>query len=198
MRFQAITQIVLVLLSIIMIVTIVRPLFAGIAENQAEIGRFKDAVNAADKFNAQLDALAARANSFSVQQLNALETYLPAAVDPLEVSRDIVAIAEQNQLLVQSVTTTEVPVEVVTKNGSDGDPALMEPQTLQEEAERGVVTSRFTLEATGTYDQMKRALADYERNIYPLRLVSLTFTTDAETSILTFSAVFETYALNFE
>jgi hypothetical protein len=198
MRFQAITQIVLVLLSIIMIVTIVRPLFAGIAADQAEITRFKDAVNAADKFNAQLDSLAARANSFSVQQLNALETYLPATVDTLAVSRDIVAIAEQNQLLVQSVTTTEVPVEVVTQNGAAGDPALMEPQTLGEEAERNVVTSRFTLEATGTYDQMKRALADYERNIYPLRLVSLAFTTDAETSILTFSAVFETYALNFE
>ena len=204
MRSQAIIQIILIALSLVMVFTIIRPMFTGIRDDQNEVQRFKQAVDAADQFNARLDDLRQRANSFGSEDLAALDLFLPSTIDVLSVSRDIVAIAEQNQLLVQSVTKVETSEEVVTENGNVVDPmdemdgTGIKSRTLEEEASENTVSQRFALSATGTYDQMKQMLRDMERNAYPLRLVSLTFATDAETTILSFEAVVETYALNFE
>ncbi len=200
MRSQAIIQIILVVLSLVMIFTIIRPMLGGIRDEQNEVQRFKEAVNAADQFNARLGDLLARANGFGSSDLAALDLYLPSEIDTVAVARDIVAVAERNQLLVQSVTETEAPIEVATENGrgAGADEALLGPLSLEEEAARNTVSHRFELEATGTYEQMKQMLRDMERNAYPLRLVALDFNADAQSTILSFIAVIETYALKFE
>lgn len=211
MRFQAITQIILVVLSLVMIFTIVRPMFAKIQVNQDEVHRFREAVATAGQFNARLSELRSIANSFSADDLAALELYVPAEIDTLSVSRDIVQIVEQNQMVVQSIGAEELEEPVESENAEmpmpppvPMDPAMdpamgmVEGTMLQEEAENSMIKQRFTLEVLGTYEQMKLMLADFERNAYPLRLVELEFTAGAESQLFLFTVVLETYALKFE
>lgn len=225
MRFQAITQILLVGLSLVMIFTIVRPMFETVSANQDEIEKFRNAVNTAGMFNARLSELRARAESFSQEDLSALEAYMPAEIDPLSVSRDIVAIVEENGLVLASIEAGESS-EPSTDEGEGmmpTDPGMVDPAMdpgmdpamdpmmggvdagmgagLLSEAEKMLVTQAFTLEVLGTYEQMKELLADLERNAYPLRLISLEFggSEEGEETIVsdgyTFTLELETYAL---
>lgn len=209
MRFQAVTQLILVGLSLVIIFTVVRPMFAEIRSNQDEVQKFKQAVNTAGQFNARLTELRNRANDFSPAELSALELYVPAKVDVLSVSRDIVAIAERNDLIVQSVEVddaeegvSEEPVTDVPLTPSldpeDPDFQVANQGELNQEVSQSLRTRQFTLQAIGTYDQMKRMLADFERNVYPLRLVEFDFSVGVESQFFVYTVVLETYALNFE
>ncbi|MEX0917638.1 MAG: hypothetical protein WDZ93_00615 [Candidatus Paceibacterota bacterium] len=200
MRFQAVTQIILVILSIVIILTIIRPMFVGISEEQDEVQRYREAVDLADQFNARLGELAQRANAFSAQELQALDTYLPSEIDPILVSRDLVAIADRNGLLVEEIAV-EDDLEGGDTTASDQyalEETLMVQHTLEEEAEAAVTRHQFTIEAAGTYGQMKQMLRDVERNHYPLRLSQFEFKSDNQSSLLSFTATFETYVLNFD
>lgn len=126
MRSQAITQIILVALSLVMIFTIVRPTFESVRTNQDEIAKFREAVNTAGMFNAKLGELRARAESFNRADLEALETYLPAEIDPLAVSRDIVAIVEKNGMALDSIEAGESSADTdegMVAMGGDPDAA---------------------------------------------------------------------------
>ncbi|MEX0930724.1 MAG: hypothetical protein WDZ68_00345 [Candidatus Paceibacterota bacterium] len=206
MRFQAITQIIFVALSLVIIFTVIRPMFGTIQENQNEVEKFQEALAAASQFNARLAELQSRANSFSPSNLNALETYIPAEIDILSVSRDIAYIAEENQLLIQTLEAEDV-VEDAVEDGSDvsfnnqvdeNGISVSESSIIAQSAEQSLRSRRFSFEAIGTYEQMKQAMIDYERNAYPLRLVGLEFSAEDEGSTLyNFAMEFETYALNF-
>lgn len=209
MRFQAITQIILILLSLVIIFTVIRPMFATIQANQVEVQKFKDALVMASQFNAKLAELQARANSFSASDLDALERYVPNEIDILEISRDIVLIAEGNDLLVQTLEVAEaaeieeeVQNESVPFSPSDPlDPNGFVSDTgniIAEEANSSIRERQFTLNAIGTYEQMKQALVDFERNAYPLRLIGFELLTEEENSALyNFKMELESYALNF-
>lgn len=201
MRFQAIIQLILVGLSLAMIFFVVRPEFNDVQSAQEEVEKFKNAADTASQFNARLQELQSRAASLSTNNLSALETYLPSSIDTLAVSRDIAAIAEQNQLTVQAISVAESDSNQSGQNQRRGQATDAAPETnsLQDQLARARVTSQFTLEALGTYDQMKAALEDYERNHYPLRLVELEVAPGAgDSQLFTFVATFETYAVQSE
>ncbi len=159
----------------------------------------------------------------------ALETYIPSSIDQLSVPRDIAAIAEENEMLVQSIAAEEVeggsseeeggvdatadpdatlpPPDPALADPALADPALADPalvdplmagvgaESLASEAERELVSQRFSVTVIGTYDQMKAFLVDLERNDYPLRLTEFDFSVDAESQLYTFEIAVETYAL---
>lgn len=225
MRFQAITQILLVGLSLVMIFTIIRPMFQDVQSNQTELARYRDAVSTAGQFTAKLNELRNRANSFSSEDLGALDAYIPSSIDQLSVSRDIAAMIEENEMIVQSVTAEEPESEIEEEEGGfdativeevelppapDLDPGFVDPAfvdpsmdaavtrsaSLASEAERGLVTQNFSVKVLGTYDQMKAFLVDLERNDYPLRLTEFDFSVEEESQLYTFTISVETYALS--
>ena len=77
MRQTAITQIALVGISIVIIVTFIRPTFASIRTLQDEIYQYADATAKANEFNTLLQQLLARERSFSSDDKKALEMFLP-------------------------------------------------------------------------------------------------------------------------
>ena len=213
MRFLAITQIILVGLSVVIIFTVIRPMFDTIRLNQDEIVKFRQAISTAGEFNTRLTQLRARADSFSARDLEALETYIPPTIDMLSVSRDIALIAQQNGMIINDITAHDVEgsgtEEMAPFDPSAplppelaGDP-MLDPNaavgatSLVDEAERKLVSQTFSVDVLGSYEQMKSLLADFERNVYPLRLVGLEFTNDSSDSsdAFVFSLELETYAL---
>lgn len=203
-----------------MIFTIIRPMFSDIQSSQSEIARYRQAVSTAGQFNAHLNQLRNRANSFSGEDLGALETYVPSSIDQLSVSRDILAIVEENGMVAQAVSADEAEGGTPEEGGEDAalvdgaippeDPALVDPAmdpmadpamavgapvSLANEANRSLQKQQFTLEVLGSYDQMKELLIDFERNEYPLRLTEFEFSTDTESDAYAFTIVLETYAL---
>lgn len=210
MRFQAVTQIILVVLSLVIIFTLVRPMFADIRTDQDEIARFRQALDTVGQYNARLSELQQQVRSFNPEDIEALETYVPATVDTLAVSRDIQRIAGMNQVTVESI------VPILSESGDTSvraaeDPGMetIDPETgmpveggnlgsLTAEAGAGLQAHQFAFAGFGTYEQLTAMLADFERNIYPLRLIKLTFAAEAESTVYGISAVLETYALPLE
>lgn len=202
MRFQAVTQIILVVISLVIVFTIIRPMFADIRGNQDEITRFREALDTVGQYNARLGELQQRARSFNTADIEALYLYVPVAVDTLSVSRDIQRIAAMNQIIVESITpiTDDAPaadgeqmVEII--DPETGLPVGEETRSLAVEAHAGLVSGQFTLAGYGTYEQITAMLADFERNVYPLRLIKLDVTADATAAVYGITAVLETYAL---
>lgn len=216
MRFQAITQLILVGLALVMVFMIIRPMFTGIQANQEELREYRNAVNTAGQFNAHLTELRNRARSFNQGDMEALNEYIPSEIDQLSVSRDIVAIVEENGMTVRGLTADEPILPSVTEGefsmGMVADPVVPEGEMLPEgdplslavvpeqvslgtEADRSLVRQRFNVDVLGSYDQMKDMLADFEQNAYSLRLTEFTFDLDAESDTFLYSIVLETYAL---
>lgn len=213
MRFQAIRQIILIVVALVIVFTVIRPMVMNIQADQRELSQYQQAVRTAGQFNTRLNELLSRMNSLSTEDITSLEMFLPAELDPLMVSRDITAIMQQNQMIVTSVTAedgqiidtaqSESPAEYIAPPpGEDGMVATNSTQapapSLAVEARRSLVSQRFTVNALGTYEQMKQALRDMEQNIYPLRLVTLEFVANPESILLDFTMEVDAFALHFE
>lgn len=187
-----------------MIFTIVRPMFGDIRDDQAEIGRYDEAIEAAGQVNARLSELRARMESFSAEELAALDAYVPGSVDPLSISRDIASIAEQNDLIVISLGQAEQEqseTEEVFNEGEEmfpGETGAPAAVSLAAVAEAALTDRRFEVSVLGSYESIKAMLADLERNEYPLRLVGLTFAPGEGSNLLSANLTIETYALAFE
>lgn len=209
MRFQAVTQIILIIISIVVIFTIIRPALTNIGENQEELARYEEAYVMATEFNAKLAALQAQANEFSASERNALETYMPETLSALDVSRDIATIAEQNNLLIESLTQENADGSGVIQEremvgeAQFDDPMMMDSEfgsgsILEQEAARSLERGRFELTAVGTYEQVKQTMIDLERNAYPLRLITFELTPlESNSPLYTVIMKIETYALNY-
>lgn len=200
MRSQAIIQLILVGISLVIVFTMIRPLFAEIRADQDDMVRFRTALDTVGQFNARLAELRNRAESFSRADLRALEVYVPTSIDVLSVSRDIERIADVNQMLVQSITVAGQTDDEGVSRATPADPASAETDdgtapSLAGEVSEDLVSKQFEFVGFGTYDQITNMLADLERNIYPLRLVSLTLTVDEAADIYQVVAILETYAL---
>ena len=190
MRFQAGLQIVLIILSIVIVMTIIRPELDKITVVQNEISKSNDAVAKADQYNRHLQQMIDKAESIPRADQVALDRFLPSEIDRIEVARDIENIVSQNGLLLQKVSG-ENSVEVTVAN----DPVAGPGSSLAVEAQRSLVAQNFSVSVIGTYENMKNMLRDIERNAYPLRVVSLSFSTDAESLLYTFSLELQTFAM---
>ena len=187
MGYRTITQIILIILSVIIIMTYIRPKFDDISKTQGETDKFRTAVERATEFNQRLQSLISQIESFSGGDVRKLEKFMPDTIDEVVVMRDIVTIAEANSLILDAIK-------------AEGNVEPANPTTIQGEAvsQTNVLTpltsEQFLLTVTGTYVQFKKFLSDVERNAYPLEVVELSFET-GEGTLIQFDVTFEAYAL---
>ena len=216
MRFQAGTQIVLIVISIVIVFTVVKPKFSEIAYQQNEMVTYRAALDNIGRYNQRLQALTTKAGAMSSAERENLFRYLPEEIDAVAVGRDISNIVSSNNLLLLDVEPDD-PVEVTTTvseqgsmtepgmdmamdpaAGPEADPSMVAPPTEETGIAKstGMYSQKFKVSVVGSYDDMKSFLKDVERNAYPLRLLELDFSIeDTDNALLEYNFVLETYSL---
>ena len=186
MRSQSITQIILVVVSVIIIFTYIRPTYGNLQMTQQEVSEYRDALENADAFNSELQSLVTRANSFTTTEINDLERYLPTEVDAISVMRDINLIAERNFLELTGLSANDlVEGAQAGASGQGQDAGVQLP----------IDTVSFEVALSGSYENFKLLLQDFERNAYPLTVADMSVTPNAETGLYEFGLTLETYQL---
>lgn len=193
MGYRSATQIILVILSIIVIFTYLKPEFANLRILQDEVAEYKDAVDRASQFNATLEGLLQTASSFPQKDMQALERYLPTELDTVAVARDIETIARRSGMRLAGITidSQAESSDVQSVSGADG-------VSLITAAQMALKPHTFTSTVSGTYESFKDFLVALEYNAYPLEVISLGFTSgeDEDDTTFDYTVTVETYSLN--
>lgn len=198
MRYQAGIQIILIIISVVIIYMVIKPKFAEISVNQNETVKYADTVQKVTDYNAKLQELISRANSMPRADQIALDKFLPKSIAPTMVARDISNIIDKNGLILLDITAGELVTTSVNDTGvvESEDGVIVTEDTLAREARSQLNNQAFTLNAVGTYEQMKLMLADFERNAYPLKLIKFSFDAREDSILYNYSIELETYAFN--
>ena len=155
MGYRSTIQIVLIIISVVIVMTYIKPTFESMQSTQEEVGEYQEALASAESFNAELQRLLSVANSFSTSERRALERYIPDTIDTIAVMRDIETIVENNDMLLSGLSADQ----------SDSQSAGRVSAVQNPDAE-GIPTYEvnphvFTVGVTGTYSQFKSLLRDF-------------------------------------
>ncbi len=166
MRYTALTQILLIVVSVIIIYTFIQPRFVTIGMMQDEVAEYQETVKNAGEFNAILSGLLAEERAIPDQDRLALEAFLPNEMDPLSVMADITTIVENNGAYVTELS------EGISEN-QQGEVVVDDEGAVP--ALRNYNSHEFMLSMVSDYQTLKAVLLDFERNKYLLEIASLTF-----------------------
>ena len=172
------SQIGMLILGVGIIFTYVQPTFAKIGMMQTTIVQYQEEQEKVNGVNSQLASLVSQVNSISTSDMRALTTYMPDIVDHVAVSRDIFLMAEMAGVYLQDVTYDGMLPGAISETGE-----------LEEQSE----LHAFSVNVSGTYEQIKGYLQIIEQNNYPLDVKKLSMTS-TETGIITTDLLLITYS----
>ena len=178
MRYSLLTQITLIGLSVIIFVTVIKPMFASISVIQDERLVYEDAVDKAQQFNMKLDELISIRDSFREEDMEKLRTFLPAEIDTMQVMRDVEAF-----FATTGVKLTGIALDGES-SGNDAQVYIDEFGQEQVSTESQLNYQDVKVTFSGTYEEMLQILNLSERNETLLEVTKFTFgtiTTDGET-----------------
>ncbi len=161
------SQIALIILSVGIIFTYISPALDEIKKTQDTIGVYQSERAKVSDVNLKLEQVAAKLNSINSDDQKRLITYMPDSVDTVAVPRDIKAIADRSGLILDQVSYVGAE-----ESSSDTliDPSMVN-QTASSQTDPEAHTFAVNFEAS--YEQIKRFLADLEKNAYPLEVHDL-------------------------
>lgn len=190
MGYRSTIQIVLIIISLVIIFTYIRPTFTEMKETQIETEEYKVALRSAEAFKQELASLLSEVDRFSTSELRLLERYIPDEIDTIATMRDIETILNNNNMGLNSLTS---------ESTEEQDPVMMNPAQGQEFSNGNksfeLYVQTFELSASGTYEQFKMLLQDFEKNAYPLEISSIDFE-PGEGTLYTFDITLETYSFS--
>ena len=176
------TQIGMVIVSVAIVFTYIKPEFAVIGAIQDDILLYEQKSAEVLSVNSHLTELTDQVESVSEVDKKRLETYLPETVDSLTVSRDLLLATIQAGVLYKNVTFEE---KVTNKK-----------RTTEETADENTPTPHtFTLTVDGTYSQVKELFHLLEQNNYPLEVQSADII-KSDGGFLAASITLTTYSFN--
>lgn len=185
------SQIALIIISIGIIFTYIKPAFSSISETQNKIAGYQTEHGKVLEVNNELDRQLATVESVSTTDYRRLLTYMPDTVDFISVLRDLKFISEEAGVVLMDVAGGEAVIEDKKSAASyfaeTGNPNESE---IQDDASHAYL---FTLSVQGSYQQIKDLLNIMELNDYPLQVNSLSITTvdggflEANFEIVTYS-----------
>lgn len=179
MGFKLLTQLVLIITALVVIFAFIKPSFEEIRMTQDDVLQYSDAVNKAAEFNARLQELVNVERSFSQQQMQALETFIPSEIDEGAVMRDIQTIFRQEGVELDSLVAKAA---VSPTQGVQFEQAEV-PQDSQ------LSYQDFTVGFTASYDELRSVLQLLERNAYLFEVVTLDFTSVSDVTATAVGAV---------
>lgn len=169
------TEIVIILLATGIIFTYIQPTFDEITKTQEDIMLFRTESEKISAVNEQLSDLVAQVESISSEDRRKLLTYLPDTVDTVDIPRTLSFMAEDAGVILGQVSYVGV-----NKKSPEADA-------------EAPVSHEFSMDVSGTYEQIKNLLSMMERNEYPLEIRSLSISTqeggflNAQLQITTYS-----------
>ena len=179
MRYTLITQIALISVSLVIIFSFVKPMFAEIKTTQDELFLYKDAVDKASQYNTELQSLISIRDSFSQQDKQALEVFIPTQIDALKVMRDIESIFALSKKPLLSLT----PNEPVLPKSSEEELVDVDVEQVELPEQAGPIDTTmyqdFDITFEGTYVELKDILKMIEANETLLEVMELSFATAA-------------------
>jgi len=153
------TQIGMLILSVVIIVTYVQPAFTKIGIVQDNIKNYIEERQKVESVNVKLTDLLNRISNVSNTDRSKLLRYLPDSVDEIAVQRDLVIVS--NEAGVKYKDVNFVGVEEI-KNNRDLEASANLPRAYT-----------FSLSVEGSYEQIKNLFLLMEQNNYPLEVQGL-------------------------
>lgn len=163
---KLITQAILIITSITIVMTYVRPAFGEIAEVQDDLARYQSTVSKASELNGALQSLVATEQNINPRDQDRLRSYLPRTINNVMVMRDIQSIF--NVMGLRLTALSSASEDAIAAPMIEGDePIVAKNQNL--------LFRDFELSFVGSYEDLKRVLGAIEANAYALEVVNLTF-----------------------
>lgn len=148
-----VTQLGMIAMSIAIIATFIRPVFADITAMQDDIAVYQKESTMVTQVNSDLTALVEKLESVTTDDDRRLNTYLPNKVDVIAVERDLSIISQLAGVLYVSSDYSGVDNSQLSDNESQ--------------------KSNFSLSVEGTYGQLKSLFGLLAANHYPLEVTRL-------------------------
>jgi hypothetical protein len=152
------TQIVMVIMSVGIIFTYVKPSLSATANVQEDIVRYQEELEGVVSVNSRLSGLVSEMESVSNEDMRRLVTYMPDAIDEISVSRDLLLITKEAGVLFKDVAYHE---------GRDSNRSTKNKAAVSEDFPTPYA---FQLSIQGTYAQVKNFFSLLERNNYPIEV----------------------------
>lgn len=169
MNSSLISQIVLVIISVVLIVMYIRPGFETVNNLQDEQQQLEDAIETANEFTRELNSLQAKVGSITPSNMSALTTYLPDETDRLTTMWVLESIAAESNVSIASISSAEN-----SENESESTPDTVngaENIATDTAGPKGLV---LTVGISGSYDNFKDFLSLLEMNEFPFLTQQLT------------------------
>lgn len=177
MGFKLIGQIVLIIASLVTVFSFIQPTLREIKATQNEVAQYADATANAAQFNARLNELIAIRDSFSAEDIAALEKLVPVSIDQLKVMRSIESIFANRGVRITSLVAKD---EV----SPAGDVSFESSTVAQEPVNYSNVSYQdFEVTFGGTYEQLREILHFTETSDSLLEIMSLNFDTSTEVDV---------------
>lgn len=159
------TQIGILIISVAIIFTYIKPAFGSISEKQDNIAAYKEEKKKVIAVNSRLAELVSQIESIDSESKYKIMTYLPDKFDEISVQRDIRFMLDKLGIVYKSLSLEDKRRQNGGTNSQQDDdvkPDIDRPQPHV-----------ISLEVSGDYEQLKELLALLESNAYPLELSSL-------------------------
>lgn len=164
------SQIFLIIVSITIVITFIKPTFAEITETLDETEIYQEEIDKVSAVNQKLENLVTSYGNVSQSDRLKLLTYMPDEADTIAIPRDLYAIALEAGLLVKQIAydgplAPPAPTMIQTETG--------EIFYTQDDSPRKHL---FQLSLEGSYAQIKDMMELMEQNVYPLEVQTMTIT----------------------
>jgi hypothetical protein len=163
MGYKSIIQIVLFITSVVIIVTYIQPSLLTIKETQDEIFVYSDASGKASELNVRLSSLTDDEQSFKSTDMAALSDYLPSTIDVMAVMADVASIVKASDATITALGSGELQLP--------NEDAVFAGEVIVSDSTPHI---DIDLSVSATYESFKTMLRSFEKNKYPLEVVSLT------------------------
>ena len=156
-------QVVMAGLAVAIVILYIQPAFLRIGETQDAIDQYKNEHQKVAEVNNQLTKLIEKVNGISAADQRSLLIYMPNEIDNISVSRDI-----YNLSMAANIELTDVSYIENKKT------EIVEEEAVVEEVLP--VPHRFSVDISGSYDNIKGFLSMLEKSNYPLEVHHLEIT----------------------
>lgn len=176
MGYRLLTQGILIVASLVIIFAFIQPELSVIKEKQDELLKYSETLDKAAQFNARLRELIQRRDSFSQENMAALEKFMPTEIDPLRIMSEIAGIFSTRNITIVSLTAN-VPVAPI-------DDIEFEDSVLARAASQmNLAYQDYEVVFIATYPQMREVLRYAEASNSLFEVVELTFDTASEAQV---------------
>lgn len=186
MNFGLLTQVVLIVITVALGMTYIKPTLEKISVLQDKIFVYDEAIAQTVKLNEELKKLIEEEKQIKPAERSALSRYMPDEVDEVAIMKDLEILVNQSGLLLRSISNDSATGQ--RNNGRNRIGGEVEEEPLFKSA-------IFTVNVVGDYTQYKVLLENLTRNDYPLFITSTTVAGQNSNEVLNFTVTVETYSL---